>query len=372
MPSIEDFNQLATSLVIQERTGDKRTLMLRARALPYRPFLLDGSQREDIDWYTGNPIGVLQVYGAKEEPTTMNGWWKDVFLGETGHDPYATLNGTQLSTAIDLAGVVDDMRRKGQEIVLTWLNHTRYGIIKRFTQKWHTGHDVEYELMFDWISQEDVSLSQVPFTNSVATSDFGDAPNQIQAQVDQLDTGASNFDTAFDPSVEDAVTAVDQAGATIQSLTDDLTDAVVQIAVATTTALESQQRIAGILDGIKLEAADMRDLLGSTVDGARLNLGGGFGDVLLDRSSVRQQSDVADTTAALAAAQQRQVVTAMTGQVLAVFQAREGDDLRRVSMEFYGTPDDWQGLMIYNGLDDDVLSAGQIVIVPVSLQAVSS
>jgi len=188
MPDIEDYNQLATSFAIIERTGDKRAVVLRGRALPYRPFSLSGTQRNSIEWYPGNPIGVLQVYGAKEEETTIQGYWKDIFLGEGGNGipSYAQLNGAPLLTAIDLAGTIDDIRRKGQEIVVTWLNHTRYGIIDRFTQKWHTGHDVEWEISFAWISQEDIKLNvDVPFVTP-NNYDLMSLPSLIQDLLNNL------------------------------------------------------------------------------------------------------------------------------------------------------------------------------------------
>ena len=155
-------------------------------------------------------------------------------------------------------------------------------------------------------------------------------------------------------------------------LVGDLSDSVSQITQYATTSGDAQRRIVGVLDGIKIQAATTRNLYGSAADGARLNLGGGFGDVLADRSTIRQQAAVVDSAAVLAAQQQKQLIVSLTARVLAVFQARDGDDLRKVSRIYYGTPDDWQSLMLYNGLDDDELSAGQIIIVPASPALVAS
>jgi hypothetical protein len=39
-------------------------------------------------------------------------------------------------------------------------------------------------------------------------------------------------------------------------------------------------------------------------------------------------------------------------------------DLRDVSTQYYGTPDEWIRLMLYNGFNTSRLIAGDVVIVP--------
>lgn len=378
MPQISDYNQLATSFTIAERTGDQRTIVLTGRALPYRPFTLSGSQRNTVDWYTGNPIGVLQVYGAKEETTSITGMWKDIFIGETNHNPYATVNGVMQATVMDLAEVVDDVRRKGQEIVVTWLNHVRYGILSRFTQKWMTGHDMEYEMEFTWIAQEDVSLStNVPIVPDTYV-DLSSAPDQVQDLLDQLATpspilmdegvtigGAINgFSTGFDAQYEVLIEGIDDDTTTIQNQSTELSDTISNIASITAAPADAQRRIAGILDGIKINAANVRDEYEEQADGARLNIGGTFGDVLVDRAATRDSASVMTQIQVLAASLEGQVLSTIQSQVLAVFQARGGDSLRKVSFIYYGTADNWQSLMLYNQLTDEFLASGQVVIVP--------
>ena len=69
---------------------DLHVLNLTRRALPYRPFTLKGSQRNEITWYPGNPIGSLQVLGPTESDTSVSGVWKDVFIKGSN---FATLDG---------------------------------------------------------------------------------------------------------------------------------------------------------------------------------------------------------------------------------------------------------------------------------------
>jgi hypothetical protein len=364
VPTSAGFDTLASSFTLVELTGDKRTLQLTGRALPYKPYTLSGSQRNSIEWYNGNPVGVLQVYGAKEKETQISGMWKDMFLGETDHAPYASVNGSPLTTTIDLAELVDDIRRKGQEIKVTWLNHVRFGVLSDFTQKWQTGHDMEYEIEFAWTRVDDATLSQVPFTNTVASADLADAPNQMLAVVDQFDDASTSFANGFDPSAQVAVNAVDELSAEVADQTDELSDAVSQVTYTAYSTGQTASRISGIFDGIKLTASDMRDDLQDVVDGARLDIGGAFGGVLADRLQARQQADYADQAATLAASNQKKILSTMNSNNISVFVARDGDDLRRVSLTYYGTSDDWRALMLYNNLEDDALAAGQIILVP--------
>jgi hypothetical protein len=379
VPDISDYNQLATSFTITERTGDKRSVVLTGRALPYRPLTLSGSQRNTVEWYPGNPIGVAQIYGAKEEPTTINGMWKDIFLGEGNHNPYATVNGAPMLTVIDLAEEIDDIRRKGQEIVVTWLNHTRYGILSKFTQKWHNGHDMEYELEFTWIAQEDISLNtDVPFSPDTYV-DLSTVPDQVQDLIDQFNApsprlidlgitqgGAINgFATGFDEEDDgDVVDEINALVVSIQAQSDTLNDTVSSVANTVTAPADSLRLIAGTLDALKLNAQSTRDMLEEQADGARLNIGGTFGDVLSDRAASRGSADNMSQIQVLAASQEGQVLSQIQSQVLAVFQARQGDSLRKVSLIYYGTSDNWQSLMLYNQLRDEALVAGQVVIVP--------
>ena len=50
--------------------------------------------------------------------------------------------------------------------------------------------------------------------------------------------------------------------------------------------------------------------------------------------------------------------------MLSVFVAQEDQDLRRVSTQFYGNPNAWRELAVYNDLPTSKLYAGQLIFVP--------
>lgn len=393
-------SDLTSSFVIKELTGDERELTLKTRALPYRPFTLEGSQRNSIDWYPGSPIGTLQVYGAKEEPSTISGEWKDIFLGglEIGSSPAVVtsskssavtipvdagdgtvdlieseainLSERPLQTARALVALVDDMRRKGQEIEVTWLDQVRRGIIERFTVRWNTGHDCAWDIAFAWISQGE-TLADTKLLD--AGNNLGDLPNLLQAEIDAMDAaqlGDLGQSGARFASASESLSAV---GANIQEFTDALTDAVIQAGQTITSPTDAVRRVSGVLDGIKLEAEELINLAEGIADGALLDTGAinrvavtvlSFGQLLLARGRVREQANAAAAIRNLAAREQLKLLNAISSTVISVFQARENQDLRQVSQNFYGTPDEWRSLMIYNHLLSSGLIAGQVVFVP--------
>jgi hypothetical protein len=179
------------SFTIRELTGSKRTLRLTSRALPYRPFELSGSQRHDITWYPGSPIGTLQNLGSKEEETTIRGYWKDRFIAASANPDNPSTAFAQVSDQLgdqpvslvtDLAALVDDMRRQGQVVQVTWLQQSRRGLLSKFMQRWNTNEDVEWEITFVWTSQGDEQDQD--FSDLSAQADLSDVPVELQEDLD--------------------------------------------------------------------------------------------------------------------------------------------------------------------------------------------
>jgi hypothetical protein len=374
-------SDLVTPFTIKEMTGPKRTLTLKSRALPYRPFTLEGEQRNQTEWYPGSPEATLQVYGSKENETTINGMWKDRFLNaQIGVNSVATLlafasetvdgeevssaNESALPTARRLADAVDQIRRAGQKVEVTWLNHVRHGLLSKFTQKWHTGHDVEWEITFVWTSQGE-TLKDILMKDSTATN-IGDLPNKVGTEVTSLFKDLQNLS-------ENILGAFNTISGRIADFTDALTDTVAAIGDIISTPAEAMRRVAGILDGLKLSADDLIGIMQDKADGASLDSAGSalrdslertFGDLLNLRGSHHDKVAAAKRLRDLCSREQQALLNSINGPQLAVFQARAGQDLRTVALEAYGDADAWRGLMVYNNMSTGELRAGQVVFVP--------
>lgn len=398
-------SDIVSTFTVRELTGPKRVLQLRGRALPYRPFELSGEQRNSVDWYPGSPVGTLQVYGAKEGQTTITGAWKDVHLASADFGTAPALltsttsemidgievNGSAddiLATARDIVKAADSIRRTGQEVEVRWLDQVRRGIVERFTAKWQTGHDVDWEMMFTWTSQGE-DLDDVPMHDDTA-SDLSDLPNKVQGELGDIVENTSDAVPQSGDRGAELLSDIDDLSSSLSDLGDNLTDAAQSVAGVVTDPATALRRIAGVLDGIKLQADDLALLFSETVDGAALDsaaddltaslgivggLGTGsitnvssptrtFGEVLTIRANNRVRSDACIRLRDLAAREQNALLSRISSTVIASFQAREDQDLREVAQVYYGSSDAWRGLMVYNRLTTSRLRAGQVVFVP--------
>lgn len=153
---------LASALTIVEQTGEKRTLRLMGRALPYRPLTLSGTMRAEVTWYPGNPEASIQMLGSAEDECTINGFWKERFLStyeqtESGSATAATLDDVPVTATMDLVDAMDSIRRQGQLLEVTWDSLVRYGILSKFQQKWSNRKDCEWDATFIWLGRDLVS-----------------------------------------------------------------------------------------------------------------------------------------------------------------------------------------------------------------------
>lgn len=348
-------------LIVAEQTGDKRTLTLTVRALPYRPIEFSGDQRAEFTAYPGNPIRTLQIFGAEEEPTEINGFWKDRFLGD-GAAYYTDSSGQmhQLLTAADLVQLCDDIRRKGQEVVVQWGVEVRRGLLRRFSRRWHNVHDAEWTMRFEWSSQND---PQVPAVLSKDT-DYANAQGSLSAAVAAMQ---NTLATATNIAADQVASYQNQVGV-INGLVQEFSDTTSNVLDTQMPITNQQQRLAGILGSISANASAMMDFIDATpavevavpaspatpIEGATLS-------VELTNRQLRDQLRDAQATALIS---QFSILKQLNPNIITVFTARQNVDLREVSTSFYGTQDEWRSLMVFNGLSSSKLSSGQTVFVP--------
>ena len=388
--------ETASPFIIRELTGDKRTFRLTGRGLPYRPFTLSGDQRHDITWYAGSPEGTIQMLGAKENETTINGMWKDRFLrqvadmsaaeqiaagftsdtqrpagqqGESG----AQIDGQPVSNVRELAEEIDDVRRKGQFVEVTWVNQLRRGIISAFRQSWHTAQDLEWEIRFVWINQG-IQLADIPIQDrSVDLSDVSvEVENQL-AELDKISDGSIPLDLNAASPGQALGNAADigQLLAPINTGIDQLHQALEQlqdtIIVNTQdflSPISTAQRAIGILEFMKVIGESIANAIDVRLDAAILNVQDIFGTKLDQRNTLSKQKRAARRISAVAAIRKEQMEKQVNPELVKAFTAREDQDLRDVALEHYGIADEWRSLMRFNNLATSRLAARQLIFVP--------
>jgi hypothetical protein len=359
------------------------SINLSGRALPYRPFTLDGTQELEVVWYPGFANATAQALGPHEEKTTIKGFWKDRFIqtAETETAP-ALYNGQNVNSVAELVQYTDSFRRLGYQLQVQWIGITRIGFLTRFTQTWHTEHDCEWEMEFTWTGREQQTIA----SNLPAVQNYTDFANRLTTAL--VDSGAyqatQTFTTAltteqasFFSTAQDFGTALSLALGQISNATQALVNLSANVATAAQTGVGAVSQATGILSGLSRSYTVIRDALdrnqstlkAALAQRALYDTGGNIFAAQLVADT--QYSQTVNTYEALALqatewAKQSQAVDAPAPDWIYV--AGQDDDLRRVATLYYGDPTAWVRLAEYNGLSSSLLVPGQQVNVPPTQQ----
>ena len=384
----------ATSLLIASETAENDWLYLLSRALPYRPVTFTGKQRAEFTWYPGSPIATAQMLGPEESAITLKGFWKDRFLPEDNGAAY--YDDQPVSTVRDLTTIVDGMRRRGQLYKLTWDNLVRVGHITSFTQMWHNAHDCEWELEFTPISQGDeetpVVLKNLPnvadYYQQTAAAVLT-ARTNLRVQVplptqDALNSSLTGLPDAFFQRMEIVADFIDltaSLGPTVAGIISELDDALLALqnnaynAAAsvydlTQTGPNAGRRIAALsaqnIAQAKRTYLTVCDVSWTSVfnvapaDPSTVNVGSQVSMRAYQRRVRNSTRDLAYQQGTQAA----EILATLNPELKAAFVAPQNMDLRDVSTQFYGAPDDWRMLLVFNKLDSSRLTAGTLIWVP--------
>lgn len=399
----------STSFTLSEVNGI--TLTLKDRALPYRPISINGRQRAEFTWYPGSPNATVQMLGPEEGVISLRGFWKDRFLAGSGNVEVTGTGAVGLpsaDTVSDLVKLVDQMRRSGRQISLTWDSLARYGHITSFTQTWHNHHDCEWEMEFSVISQEDpkekVSTQAfvAPSVADVAITALTQASNA--AEVNAAGVFGPPGDTPVAPPAavtgvfvpipeikqepppwwqawKDLVGAVETVrgiGGYVELVANQWANELGNVAQQALYIVQTPSELGrNVLNSVTGPAATLFKAGGSLVDGALAEyftyaeLVNGvqqdnipFGIQLGQKSYLTRIKGAIQDIRTSNAVWRAQYTEELLNTTVRTFVAPSDMDLRDVSTRFYGTPDHWIDLMIYNGLVVSRIPAGFVVRVP--------
>lgn len=359
---------IASTFSLDEEGGG--SLRLTGRALPYAPLTVGGKQRAEFTWYPGSPQATVQMLGPEEDSIALRGYWKDKFIIGSNTAVYLP-NGTYesaISSVLDLVKIVDDMRRMGRRIKLSWDSLIRYGHIVSFTQTWHTGHYCEWEMEFAVASQEEETVA-AGARPAIALAD-------IAAQSTQLaeDVRAAKIGIVTDPNLNPLQTAAKLLN-DLDNLLLGWTNQLVNVAQITTASLtlpsNSARQVMATASG---NITAISQAVGTGVDTALsevyvFNEFSGqdatpFGVQLNGASYQRYYNSALRSVRYSNATWRYEATKELQDELRASFVAAKAMDLRDVSTRFYGNANSWRDLMLYNGLQTSDLAPGQIVWVP--------
>ena len=374
----------APPFIFRERTGQKRTVVLKARALPYRPIEFPITQRVEVSTPAGLQGGIATILGPTYGSTSFTGMWKDKYLGAfvstlASESAAMTVNRAPVKFCVDADKLWSSIVEQGQELDIWWGPVYRRGILKSYKPKWHNIADMEWTLEVEWLSRGQTNISTLSGERR-SPSDLGNS--LLQSITAALRNFRRNFQFVRDYQ-ERVLRTTQQMGALTEELngvTEDL------ISANPLTLANSAGRNAVIAAGnIATRADAVVELLRGSHPLAQMqdyaavvqSFGGALpnpaaaANIPVDRQleatvESREQETRYRNMRNDARAYERARMTPDT-DLLGTYRTREGEDLRDVSERYYGTPYEWRAIMEFNELTTSEVAAGTLLVIPRSI-----
>ena len=404
----------AVPFTISELTGQQRVLVLTNRALPYQGMKFPGKMKVETTYYPGNPIATQQIIGSEEGETTITGIFNDRFIAGDNAGPHpdvAITSYDDVSSIFGIISTIDDIRRQGQQLKVTWGQVTRIGVMTEFTPNWIRTVDVEWSMTFAWASQGEAPAPNAPPPPNVsdakaamqsaivrvndALQSLGVINPPAQTPLNPFQTASQNLADLYEQAASaiaapiSFVNAVNQYMANVYASVNNIASLSSQVTNFVSSNQQIALKIAALFayvinqySGIESELDSRPAVYYYNVDLPPPTPPGPVAlpiasitpaQMMLAESSARQTRKVARDGRLAAAVQRAQfAATSQPSVMLSVFVARDNTDLRRVATQFYGSPDNWRDLAAYNDLPNSGLGAGQLIFVPQTIPATSA
>lgn len=343
------------SLGIVELSGSRRSVVLRGRAMPHRPVAWPREIVLKEQRYSGNPVKTIQVLGPDHRPLELRGTWKTKFVSDDaslwGFDDLWS-EGDAITAEL-LVAVFDRLLAAGNLLEVSWGPEVWRGVMRAFEPNYQRVEDIEWSATFAWTQRGEMTAPLAsPFTDS--QSENNDALSAL----------------------EDAMAAVPPF-AILPAMLNPLEAGLI---VAREAMLSLASGLAAI-SGVPEVGADQFQAVASAAEAAATACRDMAG-LALD-SSIESFIATDDVASALAAQTWSQSVGAAANEMgaaaintreavrsrvvdgyLAVVVLRQGQTLRSLALQYYGSADAWVTIAEANGLSTSNPPAGLIILVP--------
>jgi nucleoid-associated protein YgaU len=186
---------------IEELSGQRRTVVLTGRGLPYRPLEVTTEQRVEVDWLPGSPHAVPTVLGPRDVATSLQGGWRAKYLVEDTQVPAIQVNNSPVPTLEDAVDLFDSLCREGQLLKVTWHVVTRVGFLSKWAPTWYDNTFLEWAIDFTWTGRD-----ERPGTLVVASGT--QSPASALSLLEQARRAISRVSAARIPHADDILSAV--------------------------------------------------------------------------------------------------------------------------------------------------------------------
>ena len=338
---------------------------LTGRELPYRAGAggslgYGRTMRSKLTWYPGNRVASQQIIGPILKPTTIDGTWKDRYLGT--------------DRAIDLVDLFEELLDSGVQLRVSWSTIVRQGIVKDVD--WKPGvptgglGDIGWTIVFEWNSAGEPPRRRVGESDIALRSGLVRAANAVASIGETLNRAVKSFNFF--------VGLVRISTQSIRRTIDDIVEAFAQpletLAFSAARLGDEPNLPARFVEDASAAAASAQDNAGLAADtisaifpGA-VTIDDGLESILgdaLDRFAISEE--------ALAAARELFVQRVRLEAIIrpaafATVTAVVGSDLRDLAIRFYGNADVWDRIAKQNGLVQSIVPDGvDVLVIPLSL-----
>lgn len=343
-----DGNDFAEGMLIQEilnsgSEGDRVRLV--GNLMPQVPFKFGGSQRIKKEYYSGYSEPTMHVLGPEETDITINGEFKDKRY----------TNRELKNIATEFQQQIDAIRIRGNVVRITMGEFDRYCIILRTDFEMQRLSKVKYSITFSIIGFN--APKNARFLQRSKEIPFAINKDLIDAAIGFQETN-SNIPDSVPRSIGDQITALtsDVAGAigTVTGFVDQILSTVQDVQKSVTRAkglikyaqnkLRTYKRTVGAF-----KAFDDTAALTGRYESAKFYTGALRQSASLTALLQRLKARVAQLNSELPLARHLVVV---------------GDNLQKIAIKFYGSPDNWKKIYDYNNLTTTELSVGSLLEIP--------
>lgn len=314
------------------------------RSSPRRPLTIATKVRFKRTDYPGGDDSTIQVLGANAEPITFQGGWDDRW----NYAGYAR----------ETRRAFNDMVRRGNLVRIEFQGMAWTGIIARAEYPYDYDERIGYSFTLEPQIEEDAAplrpagQAPPPLSASQLVDGLGPGMQALtdlrQKQVPLVGAERSDLDAALD-TVAAAFAEVDAM----------INTRIVQPAEETRLAL---LRVTQLFGQIRSSTYDAMALLKGWKADAQVAFQTAKSVLDFETWSRDMRAELRDL-GVLAYESQQEVARRAAPDAKATYRPREGEHLMSVSTKFFGTPHQWRGIMLRNGLSYPVMTGDEILVI---------
>lgn len=348
-------DQTDFEILVLEGPNRGETLALSGRSMPYRSgaggsISFGTTQRIKTTYYPGNRVATQQIMGPVEAPTTINGVWKERYLGENG--------------PIELVEVFQGLCDTGVQVQVSWQTLRYRGIVSSaiFRPGAPTGglSDIAWDITFEWNRRGSPPRQKVGQTGQDTRTllvEVADNVEGVSLSVENFADQANFFlgseKIAFQPQLielEDGINNLARPVTGLLSLAGQLGQ------LSSVPRSTAEEAISGA-DQINRVMGQVAQTIPGSFTG--LTTDRDAGDIIL--LDALRKADVVDEAHAVILQNYDLRIRLEDLSRPSEYLERvvsDGEDLRGIALDEYGNADLWHRVAKYNGLLGSHIPAG--------------